>query len=250
MFKKALKPLTCAMAMAACMAHAAPVSFTDAVGDDFGPGSYTYPTNPVYTAGSFDMTAFRVTEDGKNYKFEVDVAEDLADEWNTGAGFSVQMFFVFVDAGQGKNTEALPGLNVRFADDSAWEKVVIMSPQSARRVKAETRKARKLRSSIIIPESTQGSGRTITSIVPKSELSGNPSNWKVQVVVQSNEGFPDGKDMLTRQVNSSNGEHRFGGGDDSKKCDPHVIDILGDHSQLSYDCAADKQATLKLFSTK
>ena len=43
--------------------------------------------------------------------------------------------------------------------------------------------------------------------------------------MQSNEGFPDGKDLLTRKVNEYEGQHRFGGGTDSD-CDPHVIDIL------------------------
>ena len=43
--------------------------------------------------------------------------------------------------------------------------------------------------------------------------------------MQSNEGFPDGKDLLTRKVNEYEGQHRFGGGTDTD-CDPHVIDIL------------------------
>jgi len=30
------------------------VEFTDPKGDDKGPGNYTYPTDPVYKAGSFD----------------------------------------------------------------------------------------------------------------------------------------------------------------------------------------------------
>ncbi|MEX0677477.1 MAG: glucodextranase DOMON-like domain-containing protein [Pirellulales bacterium] len=30
------------------------ISFKDPVGDDNGPGSYTYPTDEVYTKGSFD----------------------------------------------------------------------------------------------------------------------------------------------------------------------------------------------------
>ena len=244
MFKKALKPLTCAIAMAACMAHAAPVSFTDAVGDDFGPGSYTYPTNTVYLDGAFDMTGFRISDEGDSYKFEVDVNADLRDSWNTGAGFDVQMFFVFIDQGQGQNTKGLPGLNIEFAADSAWQNVVIMSPQSTRRVKAETRKARKLKSSIVVPESTTGAGRTITSVVPKDQLQGDPSSWRIQVVGQSNEGFPEGSDLLTRRINASAGDHRFGGGDDGK-CDPHVIDILGDHAQLKYECGS-KVATLSL----
>jgi hypothetical protein len=66
--------------------------------------------------------------------------------------------------------------------------------------------------------------------------------------MQSNEGFPDKNDFLTRKVNEFEGQHRFGGGDDGD-CDPQVMDILaGDatgaadeaklqHEMLSkYDC--------------
>jgi hypothetical protein len=45
------------------------------------------------------------------------------------------------------------------------------------------------------------------------------------VLIQSNEGFPDSKDLLTRRVNESEGPHRFGGGTDYDN-DPHVMDIL------------------------
>jgi hypothetical protein len=42
-------------------------------------------------------------------------------------------------------------------------------------------------------------------------------SWGYQVLMQSNEGYPDKKDLLTRKVNEVNGEHRFGGGNDSKE---------------------------------
>ena len=58
--------------------------------------------------------------------------------------------------------------------------------------------------------------------------SGDPSTWKYQVFMQSNEGFPADDDLLTRRVNEFEGQHRFGGGTDYD-CDPHVMDMLGDH---------------------
>ncbi len=54
---------------------------------------------------------------------------------------------------------------------------------------------------------------------------GDPASWGYQVVMQSNEGFPDKADLLTRKVNEFEGQHRFGGGTDYD-CDPHVMDIL------------------------
>ena len=217
------------------LASMADVVVSDPTGDDFGPGTYTYPTDPVYQSGSFDLTAFRIKEDGANYVFEVDVANPLKDAWNTGVGFDVQMAFIFIDAGKGIYSEGLPGLNIEFAPSNEWQKVVLMSPQSARRLQAELRKARTIREDIVIPSSTSGASHTIKSVVAKSDIPGKPSDWRFQVVMQSNEGFPEGKDMLTRKVNATNSAHRFGGGADGK-CDPHVLDILGDHKQLSYEC--------------
>ena len=68
--------------------------------------------------------------------------------------------------------------------------------------------------------------------------------------MQSNEGFPEGKDLLTRKVNEYEGQHRFGGGTDTD-CDPHVMDILAgngagaadeaelQHEMLKYECNPD-----------
>ena len=68
---------------------------------------------------------------------------------------------------------------------------------------------------------------------------GDPATWRYQVVVQSNEGFPEKTDLLTRKVNEFEGQHRFGGGTDFD-CDPHVMDILGDPAQLAdYECNPD-----------
>jgi len=41
----------------------------DPTGDDKGPGTYTYPTDAVYTPGSFDLVAFEVG-DGDNPDFK------------------------------------------------------------------------------------------------------------------------------------------------------------------------------------
>lgn len=67
--------------------------------------------------------------------------------------------------------------------------------------------------------------------------------------MQSNEGFPADDDLLTRRVNEFEGQHRFGGGSDFM-CDPHVMDVLGDHAMLAYECGDDggavKKATLTM----
>src|SRR5512139_909097 len=124
----------CALAVGFALsgaAYAAGVKFSDPTGDDKGPGTYTYPTDAVYSAGSFDLVSFEVG-DGDNPDFKVTVNDRLADPWGMGVGFATQMVFIFIDKDPGKgHTKSLPGLNVDFAPDSAWDKVIILSPQPA-----------------------------------------------------------------------------------------------------------------------
>lgn len=234
------------------------VEFTDPRGDDKGPGSYTYPTDPVYKTGSFDLVRFKADKSGGNVDFSVDVASNLEDPWGMGGGFAVQMIFIFIKTGApGGYNDAPSGLNIGFAPGSEWNKLVVLSPQKKARVTGEAEaKAAKFAKDIVVPNITRGRGRTISGTVPLAELGGdgNVDGWSYQVVMQSNEGFPAATDFLTRKVNEYEGQHRFGGGNDGD-CDPHAADVLDgpDAKQadmLAYACAADgkatKQATLKL----
>jgi carbohydrate-binding DOMON domain-containing protein len=251
--------------LVAGMAAAQEVLFKDPTGDDDGPGKYLYPTDKVYKPGSFDLTQLRVSQAGDKVTFEVSVNSDIEDPWSmpAPAAFSVQMAFVFIQTGPGGFTKGIPGLNVAFGAADAWNKVVILSPQPAGRVRAEAKqKAADLVPGIVVPAQTVAKGRTITATVDKKDLGdGDLTKWGYQVVMQSNEGFPDKTDLLTRKVNEYEGQHRFGGGNDGD-CDPHAIDVLagkatGDkgeieeqHKMLAYECNADgtakKLATLKM----
>jgi carbohydrate-binding DOMON domain-containing protein len=232
------------------------VSFKDPTGDDNGPGNYTYPTDAVYKAGSFDLTGLRLKERGKKADVEVDVNSTLEDPWKMGTGFSVQMVFVFIDT-DGKDgsgfTDGLPGLNVKFAAAGAWDKCIILSPQPQGRVRSEieAKVSAEMRKAIIIPVKAKGAGRTLSATIDTADLGGgDPTTWGYQVLMQSNEGVPDKTDLLTRKVNEYEGQHRFGGGNDGD-CDPHVMDCLagdgmGDkaeieaqHTMLASECNAD-----------
>lgn len=252
----------CAVLVTCCLvtglAVAGDVTFKDPIGDDNGPGTYTYPTDQVYTPGSFDLTEFQATEKGKNLDLAVTVNSRLEDPWRMGVGFSVQMVFVFIDkdhkVGSGF-TDGIPGLNIKFAPEDAWDYCIILSPQTSARVKQEVRtKAASMADHIIVPNRVRGSGRTISASVKMADLGGgDPATWGWQVVMQSNEGFPDKKDLLTRKVNEFEGQHRFGGGTDYD-CDPHVMDILAgegkgepsevkaQHDELAYECDAEGNA--------
>ncbi len=214
-------------------AFAAEVVLKDPKGDDKGPGSYTYPTDAVYTKGSFDLIETRIEEDGDSIKVTVELNAKIEDPWDSkawgGNGFSTQMVFIFIDtdhkAGSG-HTEGLAGLNVSFAPESAWDKALIISPQGNTRVQSEVNgKAAALKSDIVLPTSVKAQGKKLVARFAKSKVGGLVKGAGYQVLVQSNEGFPDKTDLLTRKVNEYGGQHRFGGGSDYD-CDPHVLDLV------------------------
>ncbi|MBM7069164.1 glucodextranase DOMON-like domain-containing protein [Actibacterium sp. 188UL27-1] len=227
--------LTAAFALPAC---ADGLTFTDPAGDDVGAGALIYPTNPVFRPGAFDLLAFSVTEEAERLRLDFDIATPVQNEWNMAGGFDVQLFFVFVDTGTGGHVAGLPGLNITFAPDAAWDRAIIVSPQPQTRVMAEIPKAKDLAADILVATDVSANGTRITGYVAKAALGdGTPAEWGYQVVVQSNEGFPEDGDLLTRRVNEFEGEYRFGGGHDGN-CDPHVVDVLGPADQLAYDCGA------------
>jgi carbohydrate-binding DOMON domain-containing protein len=258
--------LLLAVALVAGAASAQEVSFKDPTGDDKGPGTYVYPTDKVYKPGSFDLTEMKMKASGSKADFSVSVASTLEDPWGMGGGFATQMVFIFIDTDNKEGsgfTKGLPGLNVEFAPADAWDKCVILSPQPQNRVASEVEtKAGWAKGAVVVPVRTRGAGRTISGSVNLKDLGeGDPAKWGYQVVMQSNEGFPDKADLLTRKVNEFEGQHRFGGGNDGD-CDPHAIDVLagkgtGDKSEieeqyrmLAYECEADgtpkKMATLTM----
>ncbi len=225
-----------ALLVAADVLAAAPgtVIIPDPVGDDDGPGTYTYPTDAVYKPGSFDMTELQVVPGGDTVEFRVTVRARIEDPWDSAAwggnGFSVQMVFIHVDTDHVKGSgvvQGLPGTNVRFAEDEAWDRVVIISPQGPTRVNSEIdQKCPQWKDRIVVPRITRASGKTLIAVVDTKALGGPPQpTWGYQALMQSNEGFPAKTDLLTRKVNEFEGQHRVGGGSDFDN-DPHVMDIL------------------------
>jgi hypothetical protein len=209
-------------------------SLSDPAGDDDGPGTYTYPTDAVYRPGSFDITEFQVVPKGDQVELKITVKSRIEDPWDSAAwggnGFSVQMAFIHVDADHVKGSgvrDGLPGTNVRFAEDEAWDRVIVVSPQGPTRVNSEIdSKCPQWKDRIIVPRITRASGRTLIAVVDRAALGGAPTPaWGWQVLMQSNEGFPAKTDLLTRKVNEFEGQHRFGGGTDYDN-DPHVMDLL------------------------
>ena len=206
----------------------------DPAGDDRGPGTYTYPSDPAFKPGSFDLRSLRVTPSHDTVELELVLGSRIEDPWSStawgGNGFSLQMAFIHIDVDRALGSGAidgLPGTNVRFAPQQAWDRVVIVSPQSATRLRTEVRnKAGAAGDLIVIPKQTRARGKRLIAIVSVDDLGGVPTrSWGYQVLMQSNDSSPDLTDFLTRDVIERADRNHFGGGSDFDD-DPHIIDIF------------------------
>lgn len=109
-------------------------SVTDPVGDDYGPGTYKYPTNEAFTNGSLDLTKFELLryEEGNTTKyigFRFTFSTLGENYLNTTYGWSVQAIQVYVTAvSGGVGRMDTFGLNAVVRPVDAWQFAVIVEP--------------------------------------------------------------------------------------------------------------------------
>jgi carbohydrate-binding DOMON domain-containing protein len=176
----------------------------------------------------------------------------LEDPWDSkgwgGNGFSLQHVQIYVDKDHAEGsgfTRGLPGINASFKSDEAWDSVAIIHAQGNTRVKSEVdTKAASMAKAVVLPKKVQATGKTLTATFSKDEFGTPAATWGYQVLVQSNEGFPDPADVLTRKVNEYEGQHRFGGGSDYEG-DPHFVDMLAGSASGGDDEAEAQYSSLK-----
>lgn len=98
-------------------------SLTDPAGDDDGPGTYTYPSDGAFNAGSFDLTGLTVYRDGDTVRFVTSTAGEIHNPWG-GDGMSTQRLNIYLRDGDSTAvTPLLPGTNT--SADGAWSYVIV-----------------------------------------------------------------------------------------------------------------------------
>ncbi|MEZ0346322.1 MAG: glucodextranase DOMON-like domain-containing protein [Infirmifilum sp.] len=101
----------------------------DPTGDDDGAGGYKYPKADVFVPGVFDLTRFRVVDQGSTLRFEVYVKDLGGNPWGGPNGFCLQYPHIYIHT-----TSKMPGrtdtfgLNVNLTADSAWHIAILLAP--------------------------------------------------------------------------------------------------------------------------
>ncbi|QTL97037.1 hypothetical protein GM661_03110 [Iocasia frigidifontis] len=104
-------------------------SIDDPEGDDFGPGTYEYPSDEVFQPyqGLFDITNFAIAKDEGQYIFRFRFKQ-LKDPWNSKFGFSLPLIHLYIDNQRGGSTELFKkGARVRLDEHYPWNALLEIS---------------------------------------------------------------------------------------------------------------------------
>lgn len=197
----------------------------DPTGDDHGPGSYTYPTDPVFEPGVYDIKTFRVGVDGDEFVFRFDLNGLVHNPWGSGLGLSVQTFDVYVDfdpdAGTGAR-QLLEGRNAALGSDYGWDMAVwaegwqqkVFIPGSDGAPQEVTGDNVRV---IVDPAGSvtlrvRAAGIEGLGATAEGDWSLDPTGFGYLAVVLSQEGYPSPGVRRVRDVEPTAQQWRIGGG--------------------------------------
>jgi hypothetical protein len=187
----------------------------DPANDDHGPGTYTYPTDAVFSAQNFDIESFTVSTDVANVIFTFKFYGDVPNPWGSGSNLSLQTLDVYIDKDPGQGTGnrmLLPGRNAALSSGNGWEYMVwaegwtpgIFAPDPESGEPKTVNLSYKL---IVNPAQ-----KSVTLRVPREAFGdGDPAEWGYAAVVLSQDGYPATGVWRVRDIQSSNAQWKFGG---------------------------------------
>jgi hypothetical protein len=200
----------------------------DPEGDDHGPGSYTYPTDPLFDPGAFDLKQFVVGKDEQNLVFTFSFVGPVNNPWGSGIGLSVQTMDVYIDtdhqAGSGRRL-LLPGRNAALPPEEAWDYVVWVEGWTPGVYKVDEagdpqQVGTEMRTTV------DPVAQTVTVRVPRGAFpDDDPATWSYLGAVLGQEGFPVKGVWRVRDVEEEAAQYRFGGGPANSTNHTRIIDL-------------------------
>ncbi|MCX6031470.1 MAG: glycoside hydrolase [Chloroflexi bacterium] len=191
----------------------------DPEGDDKGPGSYTYPLDPVFPGHAYDIKTFEVAYDEKNVLFKLTFYGALNNAWGAPNGMGVHTVDIYIDQdgkeGSGQR-KLLPGRNAAVSAADAWDLAIWAEGWTPELHKAGSQEPEKVEATWSI--AADPGQRKIIIKVPKKVLaqsrdsgSDKPETWKYLAVVLSQEGYPASGVWRVRDVMPASEQWRLGG---------------------------------------
>ncbi len=101
----------------------------DGIGDDYGPGSYSYPQNQIFQDQGhlFDIKSLTIFENKSEFIFRFSFSK-LIDSWGAEFSFSLPLIELYIDNDLGGSNQLFQkGANIRFQSDFYWDKFLKIS---------------------------------------------------------------------------------------------------------------------------
>lgn len=197
--------------------------FKDPLGDEYGPGTYSYPKDPAFKPykGLFDMTDVVVLENEESYIFQIKFAE-MTNPWGAPKGFSHQLINIYLDTKEGGRTDTYnEGARVQFDKNHPWDYFIKVAGWPSYGQFFATSDGEEIPEAVRVEADT--GEKTINVIISKKYLDISNGIF-AYILVGSQDGY--GPDNF-RPVTPNPGQWTLGGyPTDSKDMAPYVVDIL------------------------
>ena len=208
----------------------------DPENDDHGPGTYTYPTDAVFSSQNFDVESFTVSSDAANLIFTFQFFGEVPNPWGSGNNLSLQTLDVYVDKDPGQGTGSrllLPGRNAALSAGNGWDYMVwaegwtpaVYAPDP----ESGEPKALNLTYKLIVDQVK----KTVTLRVPKEAFGeGDPATWGYAAAVLSQDGYPSTGVWRVRDIQETKAQWKFGGAPNDVN-HTRIIDLIWPDGETS-----------------
>jgi len=217
------------------------LAVSDPTGDDYGPGSYVYPTDTVFVSGSYDLVGFEVGLSGDEVVFSFDVLAPIQNPWGSPRGLSVQTFDVYIDKDPGARTGArllIPGRNAALEEGNGWEYAITAEGwDPSIYVAASDGSVEETKPTFKIA-ALGDKGQVIVRVPLELLGGGDPATWGYAVAVLSQEGFPSAGVRRVRDIQPIAEQWRAGGAPNDVN-HTRIIDVLSPEPGLQEQLLSD-----------
>jgi len=205
------------------------LDIADPLGDDHGPGTYTYPLDAVFPAGTYDLANLQIGTEGDDVVFTFEVVASIVNSWSSPIGLSVQTFDVYIDQDPGAGTGArtlIDGRNAALEPGNGWEYGVTIEGWMSAVYEADA-VGETVETTPTIRIITLGDKRKVIVRIPLEVFGGgDPSTWGYAVTVMSQEGFPSSGVRRIRDVLANAEQWRLGGGPATGTSHTRIMDVV------------------------
>lgn len=218
------------------------IEINDEIRDDYGSGQISYPENPIFTEGIFDITTLEIIKEEDYYKFVISLNGKLTyvdhDEfqynYNLGDEFFLPLITIYLDKDHVEGsgfTKTIYGTNATINPESAWESVVVIASLADRFRGELNRTQPEIAHNAFIPNKPKiaRDKKSISVKIPEKIIGEISPAWGFTVLMHCQEFSQTiAKSIYIKDIKTTTSMMNFGGGTGNflGNYDPNIIDLI------------------------